>query len=249
MNIESYLKRINQGKITKADFETLAQLQMSHLLHVPFENLDVMRHVKIPLDVETYYKKVVEHNRGGFCYELNGLFQWLLESLGYKTRLVGGSVRSPEGKWSMEGSHAALIVELDQPYFVDVGFGDSARQPIPFTGEVRRDVSNTYRIIPFEDGLYDLQRKDDEDNWVTRLRFSKAPRKLSDFKEQCHYNQTSPDSHFTHRELASIATEDGRITLSGNKLTITQDGEKTERLVSDGEKAEILKKYFGIVLD
>ena len=58
----------------------------------------------------------------------------------------------------MEGSHAALIVELEQSYFVDVGFGDSARRPLPLTGETRLDVSGTYRINPVEADRYDFNK-------------------------------------------------------------------------------------------
>jgi N-hydroxyarylamine O-acetyltransferase len=246
MDVTSYLMRIGQENLTALDFETLSTLQRNHLLHVPFENLDVIRNVEIPLDVQTYYEKIVENKRGGFCYELNGLFHWLLKSLGFQTNLISASVRSSDGSWSMEGSHAALIVELDQPYFVDVGFGDSARKPIPLTREPQTDVSGTYRIVPHNQNKYDLQRLREDENWVTKLRFSTTPRELTDFSEPCHFNQNSPDSHFTQRELATIATEEGRITFSDDHLTITHQGEKEEIPVPENEKGPILNKHFGI---
>lgn len=204
MNIHSYLKRIKHEEVKQKDFATLSQLQMNHLLHVPFENFDVMRKVEIPLDVQTYYRKIVEHERGGFCYELNGLFHWLLDRLGYTTRLISATVKNADGSWTMEGSHAALIVELEQPYFIDVGFGDSARMPLPLTGEIHRDVSGTYRIIPGEPDSYDLQQMEQNNEWKTRLRFNLTPKQLSDFKEPCHFNQTSPNSSFTQGELRSV---------------------------------------------
>lgn len=249
MNVETYLERFDVNNVHSLDFSTLYRLQRNHLLYVPFENLDVIHRVPIPLDVATYYRKVVTNRRGGFCYELNGLFHWLLTSLGYDAKLIAATVRSADGSWTMTGSHAAQIVQLDQPYFVDVGFGDSARKPLPLTGEVHRDVSGTYRILPLDDDTYDLQRMNEKDEWVTRLRFSLAEKQLVDFEKPCHFNQTSPNSHFTGRELATIATEEGRITLSGNKLTITKHGKKTERIVTKDELAVLLRVYFGIALE
>ena len=248
MNIQSYLERIKYEEVTQKDLATLSQLQMNHLLHVPFENLDVMRKVEIPLDVQTYYRKIVENRRGGFCYELNGLFHWLLTNLGYQARLISATVKRGDGTWTMEGSHAALIVELEQPYFVDVGFGDSARKPLPLTGEIHRDVSGTYRIYRVEPDRYDLQQMGDHDEWRTRMRFTLTSKQLSDFKEPCHFNQTSPNSNFTRGELATIATPEGRVTFSKDKLTETYQGEKVERPVQKDEKARVLKQYFGIVL-
>lgn len=270
MNTDAYLKRIKLDKVTKLDLATLTQLQINHMLHVPFENLDVIRNVEIPLDVQTYYRKIVTNHRGGFCYELNGLFHWLLQSLGYDASLISATVSRGDGTWTMEGSHAAIIVQLDQPYFVDVGFGDSVRSPLPLTGETSQDVSGTYRIAVIEAGYYDLQQKnsgedgsgdegDDNasddtgvgtgDTWRTRNRFTTNVRQLGDFKEACHFNQTSPESNFTKRELATIATEDGRVTFSDNKLIRTRFDEKEETPVSADEKARVLKQYFGLELE
>lgn len=248
MNVHAYLQRIMQEEVKELNFATLSQLQMNHLLHVPFENLDVMHNVDIPLDVKTYYQKIVENKRGGFCYELNGLFCWLLESLGYKSKLISAAVKKADGTWTMEGSHAALIVDLEQPYFVDVGFGDSARAPLPLTAEINRDVSGAYRIWPVKQDMYELQRLGADNKWMTRLRFTTAPKKLADFKEPCHFNQTSPDSHFTQRELVTIATKEGRVTFSNDRLIVTYKGEKKETPIPSEEKAAVFNKYFGISL-
>lgn len=248
MNVNEYLRRIGIDKVEEANEKTLAHLQLQHMLHIPFENLDVMRNVPIPLDVTTYYEKVVSNHRGGFCYELNGLFNWLLHNVGFTNHLVAGTVRRPDGGWAKEGSHAAQIVELDQPYLVDVGFGDSARVPIPLTGELREDVSGVYRAVQVKDHIFDLQRADGDANYNTLLRFDITPKELPDFEEVCRFNQTSPESHFTQKELVTIATPDGRITLSDNHLITTRNGEKQKATVSEDEKPAILQQFFGIHL-
>ena len=162
MDITRYLQRISLKEIEAANYDALLQLQSQHMLHVPFENLNVMHNIPIPLDVENYYKKIVLEQRGGFCYELNGLFNSLLKDLGFNTYFISATVNRPDGTWAKPGLHASLIVELDQPYLVDVGFGDSARMPLPLTGEVREDVSGVYRVAKVKEQIFDLQRKENE---------------------------------------------------------------------------------------
>lgn len=244
MNVEQYLRRIGMTNNISNDLTTLSKLQKQHMISVPFENLDVMNNVPIPLNIESYYEKIVINIRGGFCYELNGLFNWLLQNLGYKTTLVAASVKRSDGTWSMDTSHACLLVHFDVSYLVDVGFGDSVRTPLPLTGEMKHDVSGLYRMKKLDEKIYDLQRKDDE--WNTLFRLNTTERQLLDFKEACHFNQTSPQSIFTQKELVSLATNDGRITLSNNRLIVTNKDDRKEREITESEKKTILKNYFNI---
>lgn len=245
MDVNKYLQRINIGKPININLESLSYLQNNHILSIPFENLDVMNGVHIPLDVETYYEKIVNKKRGGFCYELNGLFHWLLEQLGFSSYLVSATIHRSDGNWGLAGSHAAQIITLDQPYLVDVGFGNSARIPLPLTGESREDVSGEYRILSVDNGFFHKQRKE-EDNWRSLYRFSKSEKELTDFKDVCHHVQTSPESHFTQRLLVTIARENGRLTLARNKLTITENGNKQEKEIDEKDIPSLLAEEFGI---
>ena len=78
MNPRDYLSRINIEAAEEPSYTFLEKLQHHHLANVPFENLDIIRGKKIILDEKLIYEKVVVRSRGGFCYELNGLFCWLL---------------------------------------------------------------------------------------------------------------------------------------------------------------------------
>lgn len=246
MNVQSYFKRLSIERNKELTLGYLANLQKQHLQKIPFENLDVTRKVNITLDVSRFYEKVIGAHRGGFCYELNGLFQWFLTELGFRSHLIACTVKKPNG-WAKANTHAAMIVQLEQPYLVDVGFGDSARQPIPLTGEVLTDVSGAYRVIRNEQGLYDLQRLDKE-GWKILYRFSVAPVPLVGFSEGCQYNQTSPDSTFTHGDIVTIATETGRITLSDYTVTKTDNGKKDKWELTEEEKNKFLEDYFQIKL-
>lgn len=246
MDLNQYLRRIDVGGVKDHSLKELTKLQNQHMLHVPFENLDVMHQVVIPLEVETYYKKVVVNHRGGFCYELNGLFNWLLQKLGFQSQLVSATVNRPDDTWARDGSHACMIVELDQQlYLVDVGFGDAARNPLPLNGEMREDVSGVYRVQKVSAHTYDVERKQAGDrHWNTLLRVNTDPMELKDFQSACHFNQTSQDSPFTQQEIVTLATVEGRVTFSGNTLTITSYGEKQQQAVSNEQKPSILEEYF-----
>lgn len=248
MEVETYLKRIDIDEIKHLDLETLQTLQYQHMTHVPFENLDVIRNIPIELDVDAFYEKVVHHHRGGFCYELNGLYFTLLQKLGFDCELVSATIHRPDGTWARKGSHACTIVSMDgKAYLTDVGFGDSSMGPVPFSGEIHRDVSGSYYLHKADDKLYDLRRKrGDNTDWRTVLRIDITPMRLEDFTDACTFNQTSPGSPFTQKDLATIATPVGRITLSGDSLTTTSNGDKHETTIRANEKKDVLEQYFQI---
>src|SRR5699024_11667617 len=124
-----------------------------------------------------------------------------------------GTVKRPDGGWALSESHATQIVYLDQPYLVDVGFGDSARIPLPLSGEEREDVSGKYRVIHVRDSLYDLQKTLEKDEWKTLERGDMQEKELKDGTEVCHFSQTSPDSHYTPKLMMRHAQETERIRI------------------------------------
>lgn len=248
MNVSDYLRRINIDKLKEDKFAALKQLQLQHLLNIPFENLDVIRKVPINLNVQSFYEKIITNRRGGYCYELNGLFHWLLKELNYECYLVAATVLRADRSYAMERSHATQIVELDQPYIVDVGFGDSTYQPLPLTGEIKEDVSGKYRIKKVNNRTFELEREEKTGEWRSLQRIDLLPLKLDDFEEACHFNQTSPNSTFTKHDIATIATLDGRYTLSDDVMTITKNGEKEKRNINKSEKKQLLQSYFNIYL-
>src|SRR5438128_11461527 len=102
MHIKPYLQRINYGGSLEPDIQTLSALQETHLLTVPFENLDISLGREIKLDEAALYHKIVEQQRGGFCYELNGLFASLLRTLGFKVTMLSAGVAHAEGGFGPE---------------------------------------------------------------------------------------------------------------------------------------------------
>jgi len=249
MEIAAYLKRIGCQGPHKPTADILRRLHRAHLLAVPFENLDIHLYRPIVLSLPALYEKIVRRRRGGFCYELNGLFAWLLGQLGFRVNLLSARVFT-QGKPGPEFDHLALRVDLEEPWVADVGFGDSFLEPLQLNVQTQ-DVQqgNAYRLI--ESGSdRALQRMREGGDWEPQYIFSLAPRRLEEFGAMCHHHQTSPASSFTRKTVCSLATEDGRITLSNDRLIVTTPGSRQEReVVDEQEYRSLLLARFGIRLE
>jgi N-hydroxyarylamine O-acetyltransferase len=247
MEVETYLRRLGYGERCEPTLATLRSLHRAHLYAVPFENLDV-HHSKqaISLDIETLFDKVVRQRRGGFCYELNGLFAALLEAVGFDVTLLSARVRCQDGGFGPEFDHLVLLVRLEQPWLADVGFGESFREPLHLVAdEVQKQPYGTYRLRrDGDDWRYEVLT--DDDSWRTEYYFSTIPRRLDEFAAMCHYHQTSPESPFTQKRLCTLATPTGRITLSDDRLIITEGSTVTERELTSAEFTATLDELFGI---
>jgi len=131
MDQRKYLARFNYKGKVEPTLEVLKDLQKSHLLRVPFENLDIHFNRKIELDIEWIYQKIVEQGRGGFCYELNGLFYELLKSIGFQVKRISARPYESNKDFGKEYDHLAIIVRIqDLEYLTDVGFGEFVFHPL-----------------------------------------------------------------------------------------------------------------------
>lgn len=247
MEIQDYLQRIKYSGPLTPSAEVLRRLQHSHLLTVPFENLSIHSHEAIVLTDDALFEKIVVRKRGGFCYELNGLFAALLRELGFDVAMLSAQVANAEGVFGPDFDHMTLLVTGEQRWLVDVGFGDSFLEPLLLdeTGE-QVQGERAYRIASEGARRVLWQRLPGED-WKPDYRFTLQPFQYADYAAMCEYHQTSPNSHFTKARICSRATPSGRTTLSGMRLIETEHGERKERLVnSETEYSAILFETFGV---
>src|SRR4051812_10193641 len=100
LDVHAYLERIRYHGPLDPTAETLRRLQVAHLLSVPFENLSIHWGEPIELDDEALFEKIVVRRRGGFCYELNGLFATLLRALGFDVAMLSAGVEGSAGEFS-----------------------------------------------------------------------------------------------------------------------------------------------------
>ncbi len=253
MNIGGYLKRLNYSKPVHTDIETLRGLQIAHLQNIPFENLDIGLGRKIELSENALWDKLILHKRGGFCYELNGLFAWLLNQIGFEvTYLNARDYHEEDDTFGIDFDHLTLMVNIPNEstrWLADVGWGDT------FTKPLNIDDSNEqiqglrgYWVEPFRSGYQIWQRNYNgsrERHYFFDLTSHRFP---NDYLNACQYQQTSPKSFFTQRSIISLLTEDGRVSLDNNKLIITSNGNKATREVKEEERSSLLKEYFGVTV-
>ena len=248
IEVAGYLQRIGYLGKAEPNAETLRNLHRAHLLSVPFENLDIALKQTIVVDPGSTVRKIVEQRRGGFCYELNGAFAALLESLSFRVTLLSARVAREDGSFGRDFDHLTLRVDLEEPWLADVGFGDCFLEPLRLDERNEQEqVGRVFRITEVENAHL-LEEKVGA-NWKKQYCLTLQPRQISDFAEMCHFHQTSPESHFTRNSVCTRATSDGRITVTDTKLVITRNGVREERpLAGREERDRILEEQFGILL-
>jgi len=239
MDVQPYLRRIDyQGSLTPG-IDLLRSIHRAHLFTVPFENLDIHLGREIVCDESRSLRKIVSERRGGFCYELNGAFAALLRALGFRVTLLSCRVARQDESYGPEFDHLTLRVDLEEPWLADVGFGECFLEPLRLESRSEHEQSGrVYRLTsrvtspPSTDAVFGLEVMA-EGRWKKEYAFTLQPRELSDFAGMCHYHQTSPESHFTRNRICSMATAEGRVTLSEN-----MSGESSDRKSSDRKLIE-----------
>ncbi len=247
----AYLARIGyQGSLVPS-METLRGLHLSHVLTVPFENLDIQLGRPIALEPAALFEKIVTSRRGGYCFELNGLFALLLEDLGFAiTRLAARVLYGAEG--IRPRSHQVLLVHLDgKRWIVDVGFGGQGlREPLPcVAGLEHRQGPDQFRLTTDERGEHVLQCRLDE-AWTNLYSFTLEPWLPVDYQFANYYHSHAPESLFVQRLICTMPTLDGRKTFIGNQLKVRGiDGLQELHVTSEGEREQLLQEHFGLIIN
>ncbi len=252
MNLKVYFKRIHFDKKLEPSYDVLEQLIYNHAMCIPFENIDIQNKVPITLDANSFYNKVIHGVRGGYCYELNGLFYELLSSIGYNVHRVMGRVVNGKSI-GPEFDHLALIVTIaGEEYLVDVGFGDFALKPLSVsTDNLQSDGRALFRVK--DHGMLDGKhyKKVEKQNplnkdLLLKYYFTTEEQQLSDFANMNKHQQTHPDSHFVRNYICTMPTEQGRMSILNNKAVFTYKDRKRSRIVNNDERSYLVSKYFGI---
>ncbi|MCL2299262.1 MAG: arylamine N-acetyltransferase, partial [Firmicutes bacterium] len=197
------------------------------------------------------YGKVVTRGRGGYCFELNGLFAWLLRRVGFGVTEHFARYLRDEPALPMR-RHRVLLVEAEgQTYLCDVGIGGCVPTfPLRFAPYLeqpqRRDV---YRIAPDEALGYAVEELR-HGEWLPLFSFTLEKQfGALDFLTTSWYCETHPDSVFRKANMVYMRTPAGRMTLDGRTFKIFDgDTVTVTQAADDGELHLLLKQYFGIVL-
>lgn len=254
--IDTYFERIGKISNPLTPSETLLnQLIFQHVTHIPFEALDIhfgrMPNVS---DINVIHNKLVTQQRGGWCYEMNGLFFYVLKALGFEPTFHLASVY--EGKW-LDPSHAFITVPLNNKrYLVDVGFGNLGLSKAI-------ELGNHVGTMP--NGLHYQVEHTDDQQYIYSAGFNHALRpqyrfdlnqdkelSLADFIPHNEFFATSPESPFTQAAIVKIITPNGFVKLIDRQLTYykNQNGklvkESTRTLKDQAEYQQILITEFNL---
>lgn len=249
-DIDGYLARLGVEAIA-ADLATLRRLHRAHLEAVPFENGDVLRGEPIELRDDLLVRRLA-NGRGGFCYQLNGAFAALLESLGFAVERLPARFHGSNGMEPRFG-HLTLRVTLEEPWLVDVGGGYSFSEPLRLDpGLEQDDPSGRFRIVHAEpaddDGprVFDVEWQHRDGAFRPHFRFEPTDRALAAFAPTCEWTRTSRDSPFTGGWVCARRLEDGWATLDDRKLIVSRGPERAESTLNDAALATALERWFGV---
>jgi N-hydroxyarylamine O-acetyltransferase len=248
VDVAAYLSRIRYTGTREPSLETLRALHASHLMTVPFEDLDVYLGRPVDLAGDALFEKIVRGRRGGFCYELNGAFALLLRALGFNVTLLNARVSRKGQGFGPPFDHLALLIELERPWLADVGYPRSPREPLLLDTEFAQESDGTsFRISRHQGSLCLFQQT--PDGWSPEYCFDLEPRHIEDFFEMCRFHETSAESPFYGWLGCTISTDDGRVTLSDDKLIVRSKGVREETGILRENVGDILRERFGIAID
>ncbi|MDR3390735.1 MAG: arylamine N-acetyltransferase [Sulfuriferula sp.] len=247
--LQNYLDRIGYQGDAKADIATVTEMMRCQLFTVPFENLDVQAGKVVSLIPEEIAEKIISRNRGGYCYEVNGLFAMALDALGIPYQFVAARpmfypVKRPK-------THMAIVLTLNnEAWLCDLGFGSyGIRAPMRLdllNVEVRQD-GDTFKLGKTDDGEYLLQALV-EGKWENQYAFNLSPQDWIDFVPANYLNSTHPDTIFVKKLLIVLHSQTGRTILFGDTLKTITNGHMEKRIVAPEDRAAVLLSKFGLKL-
>jgi len=256
-DVGSYLNRLglSPGAPTK---DYLDKLVLSHQCSVAFENLDICDYDRtVSLEIEKLYHKVVTSGRGGYCFELNGLFVSLLRALGYNAWSVPCRLLREPSPTPGPVMHRGNMLKIDGRYcFCDVGYGG----PMPPGGVWLEE--GLRQVIAGE--TYWFERKDDF--WWTLWRMTKGSADVSargdqsaepapamvlnvtpaaweptDFIELNRACSEGPNARFKRMRMVNLRRPDGHIAINGTSLTEVKNGIKTVTELNEEQIRDYIK--------
>jgi len=250
LDLDRYAERVGLGALPAPSIDGLQQLHRAQALAIPFENFDVLLGRPVRLDLASLEAKLVRQQRGGYCFELNGLLLGVLEAQGYRVTPLLGRVyyqRNPEDGVRPRTHQITRVSVGGQDFLVDVGFGSpTPRAPLRFELGLEQDLEGeVFRLGdagPLGTKLEHLGPR----GWALLYTCEPQPAHPADYELSNHYTQTHPASTFRQGPRVARLLERGMRTMSKDKVVEGGQEEPTPR----GEALlPLLRERFGIELD
>jgi N-hydroxyarylamine O-acetyltransferase len=239
-----YLERIGHGWNVRPDLETLRSLHRAHVTAIPFEALDVQLGLVPSLEPDAIFDKLVKRRRGGWCYEMNGLFGAALEAVGFSVTRLSCAVMRQEGGDARLGTHLALLVHCDGDWLCDVGFGGSLLEPLPLAPGQREEAPYTVSLAETGEGHWRFSERFDTPFGYDFRPVAADEAQLATKRD---WQATHPESTFTLNFVAQKRQAQRHLVLRGRVLTERGPEGATARTIQDADEfAAVLSNRFGI---
>ncbi|MFO1238398.1 MAG: arylamine N-acetyltransferase [Alphaproteobacteria bacterium] len=248
MDIDAYLGRIGLTGRPPPTLEGLRALHRAHLAAIPYENFDVQLGRPVTIAVPAIYDKIVGRRRGGWCYEMNGLFGWALGELGFKvTRATGAVMRAAAGD-AVIGNHLVLRVDLPEGvHLADVGFGDGPNEPFAVREGTFDSNGFPYAVERTGDGWWRLVNH--PAGGAASFDFDPHPADETRLAAKCDELQTAETSVFVQNAVAFRQTPGAIDVLRGRvALRIRPDGTGKRLIENADDLIATLKDVFALDL-
>ena len=254
LQIQQYLRKLQLNDFEPAvNLATLTKLQDAHLKYIPYENFDCLNGKITSLKRQDMFNKVIMHNRGGICFELNGLYNWLLESLSFEVTSYSARFIDKMEPYQLRRHRVMCVTLGEKRYLTDVGVNsESPRVPLEIVdGLIQSDGISQYKFTRSEFWGWLLWQKERGKIWKRLFGFTEEPQIDKDFITASFWCDAHPDSPFIKSKKLSIFREDCNITIRGNYLKFYLGGRVKYRykINTGAELKEILWEYFGINVD
>jgi N-hydroxyarylamine O-acetyltransferase len=236
VELAAYLHRIRFDGTARPDLATLKAIHRAHHFAIPFENLDVQLRRPVVLEPEASYDKIVCRRRGGWCYEMNGVMAWALGEIGFEVMRMSGGVMRVQAGDAQLGNHLCLLVCLDQPYLVDVGFGGSMAEPFPLQASEREDPPYRLGLSELGDGYWRFAETAYSEDAAFSFDFRVAPADEALLAQKCQFLQADPASPFIQNLVVQRRTADAHLSLRGRVLTTMHATRVHKRLINSAKE-------------
>jgi N-hydroxyarylamine O-acetyltransferase len=252
LDLVAYLKRIGVAGGSPS-LTLLRAVVARHAGTIPFENLDIVLGRPIRLDIASIQAKLVDANRGGYCFEQNTLLRAALEQSGFTvSSLMARVVRAAPAGAVTPRTHMLLRVDLPEgAYLADVGFGMlTPTAPLALAQtEPQSTEHEDYRLRP--GGGETLLQARLGTEWEDIYRFSDMTSHPIDHEVANWFTSTKPGGLFTANVIAARPGANCRKTMFNAAVTIRDANNRMEGWAPETTAAlrDTLHDHFGIELD
>jgi N-hydroxyarylamine O-acetyltransferase len=249
--LDAYLARIDYQGPRAPTLAVLGDLTAAHSQAIPFENLDVLLGRPIAIGIDAVFDKLVRRRRGGYCFEQNGLFLHVLQTLGFRVTPLSARVRIDRPRdYVPPRTHMFLRVEVEGgSWLTDVGVGGlSLTAPLRFEADLVQETPHEARRLVHEDGRWFHQARLGG-AWIDVYEFTGEEMPPIDREVANWFTSAHPASHFHDRLIVARAASGGRrITILNRELKQRAPDGHAETQVMETPQALLaaLDEHFGL---